>query len=202
MSAYMNKTVTSVIRIPGGYRITEVTGKQLEIHFKDGMKAADVEVTQSTKYSTRKISVKPHNRKASVYTFDRTIPDPQSDKGWKQNKVSIGVLIAECEATCKGSYSPTCEYNHKLRVADFRDLHEPERVGTRFGELVTKTQNSCHDNLVTRVREDTGIIISVSAVSQAYQLLALDKISVSDVLKFKHIKHTSHNGKDWYEILV
>ncbi len=202
MSAYMNKTVTSVIRIPGGYRITEVTGKQLEIHFKDGMKAADVEVTQSTKYNTRRISLKPHNRKASVYTFDRTVPDPQSDKGWKQNKVSIGVLIAECEAYLNGRYSPTYEYNHKLRVADFRDLKEPERVGGRFGELTTHIKNISHDNLVVRVFEDTGIIISVSAVSQAYQLMTLDKISVQDVLKFKHIKHISPTGKDWYEIIV
>lgn len=202
MSAYINKVVTSIIRIPGGYRITEVTGKQLEIRFTDGMKAADVGVTQSFKGHTRRISVKPRSRKATVYTFDRTVPDPQSDKGWKQHNVSIGRLIAECEAILQGCYSPTCEYNHKLRVADFRDLHEPERVGTRWGELVTPTQNSSHDNLVTRVLEDTGIIISVAAVSQAYKLLALNKISVSDVLKFKHIKHTSPTGKDWYEILV
>ena len=200
MSKYMDKQVKSVTRIPGGFSITEINGKKLDVIYQNGMKASEVEVRRYVNGKPRKVKVEPHSRGGCVYTFNRDITG--SAEGSTQNKVPIGRLILEAEAKLAGTYDPDCEYNHKLRVADFRDLDEPERVGTRFGELTSQTKNKCHDTLVTRVLEDTGLIISVSAVSQAFNLLTLDVIKVSDVLSYKHIKHTSPTGKDWYEILV
>lgn len=200
MSKYMDLAVKGVDRIPGGFKITENSGKVLTLIFKDGQPASEVSLKQTTEKGSRKIKVAPHGRNGVVYTFDRDVYDPDTQK-LKQNKVSIGRLIAECEDYCNGVYKDFNEYNHKLRVCDYILMEEPERVGPRFGQMVSKQANHCHDTTISRIRAESGVWVSMCAFSKAHELLELKHITKNDVLKLKHIRHKSPIGDVWYEIL-